>query len=159
MKTCHAVFYWIFLTVYSLFAHSVHLDIEDNGDSTITIKATIPSEGAAAGGKIVIKNKITGQPIIKDTIPESGELTIRIPNVPYTVTLDMGEEHTITKTGPLFNTQKNKDLIVQKIPQKESTDNGSDKSPPVNRLVIILIIAFGAALFGVLFGILKAKQG
>lgn len=158
MKKNHLICGCIFLTAYFLFAHSIRLEIEDNGNKTITIKAHIPSEGAAAGGKIIIKNKITGQPILKDTIPESGEITAKMPDVPYTVTLDMGDEHTITKTGPLKKTQKNNTLIVKKIQREENKIKADEKSPPVDRFLIILAIAMVVVIFGVLYGVLKAKK-
>lgn len=159
MKKSFATFVCMFLSVFSLFGHSVRMEIVDNGDSTITIKAYIPSEGAATGSKIIIKNKITGQPILKDTIPESGEITAKMPEVPYTVTLDMGDEHTITKTGPLRKTQTSNTLIVKKIQREENKNKADEKSPPVDRFLIILAIAMVVVIFGVLYGVLKVIKG
>jgi len=154
----------VFLTIIlfvcgSSFAHNIVLMVEDNGDGTIHIGAGVSTGESIAGSKIVLKDKNTGQPLLRDTIPESGEINVKMPEVPYTVTLDMGDEHTITKTGPLRKTQTSNTLIVKKIQREENKNKVDAKSPPVDRFLIILAIAMVVVIFGVLYGVLQVIKG
>jgi hypothetical protein len=82
------------------YAHSVELFVEDNGDGTIYIEAGVSTGGPAAGAKVIIRDKETTQPLLTFSMPDSGKINVPMPKVPYTVTLDMGAGHIVTRTGP-----------------------------------------------------------
>jgi hypothetical protein len=88
------------LQVTQVFAHSVELFVSDNRDGTILIKAAESDGDPVTGAAIVIRNKETTQPILTLTMPDSGKVNVPMPKVPYSVTVDAGSGHTVTKAGP-----------------------------------------------------------
>ena len=75
-----------------LFAHSPLLTVEDNGDGTIYVQGGFSNGASAAGVKLYLTDKASGQKIWEGEFPDVGELNLPIPNVPYTVTFDAGPE-------------------------------------------------------------------
>ncbi len=81
-------------------AHKPLIAVEDNMDGTIYIEAAFSDGSSAAGPKIVFKEEATGKTLAEERIGEDGTLELKKPSVPYTVTLDAGEGHTVTVDGP-----------------------------------------------------------
>ena len=81
-------------------AHSPLLTVEDNGDGTIYVQGGFSNGASAAGVKLYLTDKATGQKIWDGEFPEVGEINLAMPNVPYTVTFDAGPGHIIVKDGP-----------------------------------------------------------
>ncbi|MEW6141407.1 MAG: hypothetical protein AB1733_24555 [Thermodesulfobacteriota bacterium] len=81
-------------------AHKPLLSVGDNQDGTISIEASFSDGSSAAGHKIILKDEKTGAVISEQRVGEDGTLDLKKPTVPYTVTLDAGEGHKVTKTGP-----------------------------------------------------------
>jgi hypothetical protein len=81
-------------------AHKPLLAVEDNEDGTIYCEAGFSDGSSAAGHKIALKEEKTGKVISEHKVAEDGTLELKKPDVPYTVTLDAGEGHTVTQTGP-----------------------------------------------------------
>lgn len=93
----------IFMTLClasQLFAHRVLIMIDDNADGTVYIETGLSSGGSAAGAKLFLTDRATGRPLYQGVVPDSGNITIPRPNVPYSVSLSMGDGHTITQKGP-----------------------------------------------------------
>ena len=86
--------------VSSASAHNALLFVEDNGNGSIYIEAGISTGESPAGSKIIIRDKATGQPLSTFVVPDSAKIYTPMPAVPYTVTLDMGVGHIVTKSGP-----------------------------------------------------------
>ncbi len=105
----------------SAFAHRTLLMVDDNGDGTIYIEAGLSTGGSAAGAKVILTDRATGRPLWQGEIPEEGSITTDRPAQPYSVTLSMGEGHTITQKGPAFVTAPT---------ESKSTESKSTESTP-----------------------------
>jgi hypothetical protein len=80
-------------------AHTLLLHISDNDDDTITIKGEF-STGEGASGALVKLQAVGSQEILlQQRLPDSSELVLSIPNVPYEVILDGGPGHQISRKG------------------------------------------------------------
>lgn len=99
MKKIFIVFVLMMCSIM-LFAHSPLLTVEDNGDGTIYVQGGFSNGASAAGVKLYLTDKASGQKIWEGEFPDVGELNLPIPNVPYTVTFDAGPGHIIVKDGP-----------------------------------------------------------
>lgn len=96
-----AVFGIIILVIGSAVqAHKPLLAVEDNQDGTIYIEAGFSDGSSAAGHKILLKEEASGKLISEHRVGEDGTLELKKPTVPYTVTLDAGEGHAVTREGP-----------------------------------------------------------
>jgi hypothetical protein len=84
-------------------AHKALLSVGDNQDGTISVEAGFSDGSSAAGHKIVLKDEKTGITISEQRVGEDGRLELKKPSVPYTVTLDAGEGHIVTKPGPALS--------------------------------------------------------
>lgn len=114
MSKLIAIFMTLCLTT-QLFAHRVLLMVDDNADGTVYIETGLSSGGSAAGAKLFLTDRATGRPLYQGVIPDSGNITIPRPSVPYSVSLSMGDGHTITQKGPELLP------IEEKIETDEST--------------------------------------
>ncbi len=81
-------------------AHKPLLAVEDNMDGTMYIEGAFSDGSSAAGHQILIKDKQTGKTLSEQRVGEDGTLELKKPSVPFTVTLDAGEGHTVTVDGP-----------------------------------------------------------
>lgn len=84
----------------ALWAHTPLLVVEDNGDGTIYIEAGFSNGASAAGTDIIIKLKSTDEVFWEGVMGEDYVET-EMPSEPYTVTLDAGPGHVVTKDGPV----------------------------------------------------------
>jgi hypothetical protein len=82
----------------ALWAHTPLLVVEDNGDGTLYIEAGF-SNGASAAGTDVLLKSLDGEVLWQGKMSED-YLEVEMPSVPYTVTLDAGPGHIVTKDGP-----------------------------------------------------------
>jgi hypothetical protein len=87
-------------------AHKPLLSVGDNQDGTISIEAGFSDGSSAAGHKIILKDEKTQAIISEQRVGEDGTLQLKKPSVPYTVTLDAGVGHIVTKTGPSLSTSE-----------------------------------------------------
>ncbi len=81
-------------------AHKPLLSVSDNNDGMMSIEAGFSDGGSAAGHKIILKNQDTGEVLLETRVGEDGSLELKKPSVNFTVTLDAGEGHVVTKVGP-----------------------------------------------------------
>jgi hypothetical protein len=134
-----------FLCIFSVSvsrAHDAELFIEDNGDGTVFIQAGVSTGGPAAGASVIIRDKATTQPLQTFIVPDSGKINAPIPKVPYTVTLDMGAGHVLTRTGPLPGGIE-KQNPAKKDPAKPLQQKGmtmEDKLVPLSAAVVLLFV-------------------
>ena len=130
----------VILFAPAAFAHAALLFVEDNADGSIYIEAGISTGESAEGALIFIKDKTTGQTLSRLALPDSGKLNLPMPAVPYTVTLDMGEGHQVTKTGPL------KAAPVAEVSAVTAASSNAYKKPPTPLIIggLILFLALGA---------------
>ncbi len=83
------------------FGHSVLLMVEGNDDGTIYVEAGLSTGNSVEGAKLFLLEKATGRPLWQGAMPDSGNVTIPQPKVPYMVTLKVSKGHEVTKSGPL----------------------------------------------------------
>jgi hypothetical protein len=83
----------------ALWAHTPLLVVEDNEDGTIYIEAGFSNGASAAGTDIIIRSKATEEILWQGKMGEDG-MDVEMPGEPYTVTLDAGPGHIVTKEGP-----------------------------------------------------------
>ncbi|QEJ97758.1 hypothetical protein [Treponema phagedenis] len=102
-----------------LFAHTPLLTVEDNGDGTIYVQGGFSNGASAAGVKLYLTDKNTGEKLWDGEFPAVGEIDLEIPAVPYTVTFDAGPGHVVVKDGPLY--ERGADDAPA---QKDATENG-----------------------------------
>lgn len=93
--------FFVLLFCYgAVFAHSPLLSVEANSDGTLYVEGGFSNGSSAAGVKLYLKDKETGEVLWEGVFPENGSIILPIPNAPYTVTFDGGPGHLITKDGP-----------------------------------------------------------
>jgi len=80
-------------------AHTLLLHVSDNDDDTLTVKGEF-STGEGASGALVKLQALGSQEIVfQQRLPDSSELIVAIPKVPYEVILDGGPGHQVTRKG------------------------------------------------------------
>ncbi|NVJ54699.1 MAG: hypothetical protein HWD90_13525 [Campylobacteraceae bacterium] len=89
----------ILLLPATLYSHSLLLNIFDNNDGTITVEGMFNTGESAAGAFVKLKATNSGEILYEKRLPDSNELTIKIPKVQYQVFLDGGPGHTVIKEG------------------------------------------------------------
>lgn len=84
----------------SLRAHEPYLLLTANADGTFTVEAGFSDGLSAQGLKIAVRDRGTGELLSEHRLPESAELRLKAPAVPYRVEFDGGTGHRISKPGP-----------------------------------------------------------
>jgi hypothetical protein len=107
------LFFIVIVGLAPVYAHTPLLFLEDNGDGTLFIQTGLSTGESSGGSKIIVREKETGQPLSDFSMPNSGKINIPLPKAPYTVTLDMGAGHTVTKTGPFTGATIGKDSALK----------------------------------------------
>lgn len=90
----------LLLIPVALWAHTPLLVVEDNEDGTIFIEAGFSNGASAAGTAIILRSKATDEVLWEGKMVEEGAMDIPMPSEPYTVTLNAGPGHVVTKDGP-----------------------------------------------------------
>lgn len=119
------VFFGLLLFCSSLLSHDLELDIVDNGDNTILIKADL--DGVAVGAVLQLESLITGEVLYKNRFPKDGKLLVDIPKEPYLIVgkETENEDHgTIVKgiepkEGFSKYLNSKADEVLEKITQRE----------------------------------------
>ena len=129
MRKLSTLFITIALLSTATFAHRMLLMVEDNDDGTIYIEAGLSTGNVPAGARIILKDKSSGRPLWQGKVPSNGRLNVKQPTKAYTVTLDAGAGHAVTKEGPL-----NSAPVSQKVTpisysnEPDSTDGKGDSA-------------------------------
>ncbi len=141
---------YIILTVTSIFAHRTILMVEDNGDGTLYIEAGLSTGKTAEGAKLTLLEKSSGKPLWQGVIPDSGNLSVPQPTVPYNVTLKMSKGHEVTKTGPVAQAHQ-KDVQPKESQLTESSVLEIEEAEKSSfRLIVtfsVMIIAAAAGFY------------
>jgi len=87
------------LLVSFLEAHTLMMNIANNGDGTITVVGEFSTGELAAGAMVRLESLVSGSTLFKQRLGVEGELAIPIPKEPYQVVLDGGPGHVIVKEG------------------------------------------------------------
>ncbi|MFM1919478.1 MAG: hypothetical protein RLZZ303_1112 [Candidatus Hydrogenedentota bacterium] len=82
------------------YAHTVFLFLEIEDDGRLRIETGFSDGGTGAGLPVEIRDAASGEVLETVTMPEDGVTHAVVPGSPYTVVLDAGEGHRVTKPGP-----------------------------------------------------------
>jgi hypothetical protein len=81
-------------------AHTVFLFLSIDDAGKLRIESGFSDGGTGEGLPVEVRHAETGVVLDAFPMPESGVAQRDAPSVPYTVTLDAGEGHKVTKPGP-----------------------------------------------------------
>ncbi len=164
MNLLKTILILVVLTTLS-YSHAILLMVEKENDSTLYIEGGLSTGRVPAGASIVLNAKATGRPLFEGALPESGNILVPMPTQPYTVTLNLSEGHSETKSGPLHkkeaSTTKNTVVPAEKKTTKEEvkTDETATKETdaPQKGNYLTWIMLGVAILIGFLMGF-KGKK-
>jgi hypothetical protein len=129
MKTIVSALALTLLGTSLLWGHQPLLDIEDNGDGTIYVSVGFSNGDSGAGHKVSLISKINGRVLKEVTVPETGDLDVPIPDVPYIVQFDGGAPgHIVKKSGP----RKSKQASLK---AKKQQTNRTDRTEKVTKAI------------------------
>lgn len=80
-------------------AHSLHLEVSDNGDGTMLIRGAFSTGETAAGAMVRLVARSSGTVLTELRLPTLGEIELPIPAEPYDIVLDGGPGHGVRKAG------------------------------------------------------------
>jgi hypothetical protein len=80
-------------------AHTLYMNVMDNGDGTVTVEGMFSTGGSAAGLALILEDK-DGNILKKMKMDEFGEAVFEKPAFPYTIFLDGGPGHRVRQEGP-----------------------------------------------------------
>ena len=129
----------------SLYSHSLLLNIMDNEDGSIIISGGFNTGESAAGAMVRLKATSSGEILYEKRLGSEGEVSIKIPKIPYQVILDGGKGHTIVKDG--IPPKEGFILKEKKQKKRARTDAGISSN---NAVLVSISIAF-ILLFATIF--------
>ena len=88
------------LLAWPAVAHTVFLFVSIDDAGKLRIESGFSDGGTGGGLPVEVRHAETGVVLDAFPMPESGVAQRDAPSVPYTVTLDAGEGHKVTKPGP-----------------------------------------------------------
>ena len=132
------LFILIFIPI-SLFAHSLIINLIDNEDGTITIVGAFSTGESASGALVKIQANESKKILLEKRLDDESEITIKIPDIPYTVILDGGSGHSISKEGiaPKEGFKKS-----EKVKTKAKTKENKQVNPTLKILFSIAFLLF-----------------
>ncbi len=80
-------------------AHTLYMNVLDNGDGTVTVEGLFSTGGSAAGLPLILEDN-EGNILKKMKMDEFGEASFEKPAVPYIIFLDGGPGHRVRQEGP-----------------------------------------------------------
>ncbi len=139
----------LMLLPLSLYSHSLLLNIMDNDDGSIMISGGFNTGESAAGAMVRVKATSSDEILYEKRLGSEGEVSIKIPKIPYQVILDGGKGHTIVKDGI-----PPKEGFIKKEKEKEKEKKKKARSDAKistsNAVIVSIIIAF-ILLFATIF--------
>ena len=141
-----------------LLAHSLLLSVYDNQDGTISIEGYFNTGESAAGAFIRLKAIETNEILFEQRLPDSSELTVKIPEIEYQIILDGGPGHTVIEKGiaPEGGFKKVTAAPATKKSEKQKDRSGKmsmqlSSSPAVNISIIVgFVLLFATIMVGIL---------
>lgn len=152
MKTLKCLLLLLVLISLS-FSHSILLMVDIESDSTIYIEGGLSTGRVPAGATITITEKASGRPIWEGAMPDSGNITLPLPEKPYTVSLNLSEGHSVTKSGPLKPKKSEPEVTKdEKVKDSEQVTHSGSTTKIITISFLIL-----AVLIGFLFGFKRKR--
>ncbi len=136
------------------FSHKILLMVDIDSDSTIYIEGGLSTGRIPAGATISVTEKASGRPLWQGAMPDSGNLTLPLPEKPYTVSLNLSEGHSVTQSGPM---KKNDIKEIKNENKKEKSDTPEVSHEGSASKIITILLLVAAVLIGFVFGF-KRKQ-
>ncbi|RXJ99204.1 hypothetical protein CRU98_07525 [Arcobacter sp. CECT 8986] len=136
-----------FITI-NLSAHELLVDIVNNKNNTITVKAQFDTKQKASEAMLKVESLVSGELLYKKRLPYESQLTIKIPKEQYQIVIDAGEEQ-IVKEGIAPNEGFSK-FATKEVLEKLSK-NKEDHEDLSNTLIIFLFIGFILILLAIYF--------
>lgn len=136
----------LMLLPISLYSHSLLLNIMDNEDGTIMVGGAFNTGESAAGAIIRLESTSSDEILYKKRLGNEGEVTIKIPKIPYQIVLDGGEGHTIIKDG----IPPKGGFIIQKTEEKKKKSRGDVNISTSPAIIVSILLAF-ILLFATIF--------
>lgn len=142
----YLILFLLFLLNTNINAHELEVNIIDNKNNTITIKALVNTGESAAGILVKLEDKKTKEVIFQKRLPSNNQLTTDIPKSDYIIVFDEGDDDLTIKEGipPKEGFQK------QKIEQKKTKSRTNTQVSASNAVTISITIAF-LLLFATIF--------
>ncbi|NCB82310.1 MAG: hypothetical protein EOM38_07880 [Bacilli bacterium] len=82
-----------------LYAHTLVLHVGDNEDGTLSIKGEFSTGESAAGALVKLKALGSEEILMQQRLPDSSEVVLEIPHIPYEIILDGGPGHQAHREG------------------------------------------------------------
>ncbi|NCD11065.1 MAG: hypothetical protein EOL93_00815 [Epsilonproteobacteria bacterium] len=82
-----------------LYAHTLLMHVGDNDDGTLSIKGEFSTGESAAGALVKLKILGSEEILAQQRLPDSSELVLEIPKIPYEIILDGGPGHQVRREG------------------------------------------------------------
>lgn len=141
----------ILLLPATLYSHSLLLNVFDNNDGTITVEGMFNTGESAAGAFVKLKATNSGEILYEKRLPDSNELTIKIPKVQYQVLLDGGPGHTVTKEGipPKGGFIKEEKKAKKKNNSKRTNTTISSSNAVTISIVVAFILLFATIFISI----------
>lgn len=136
-------FILISLCSVNLYSHTLLLDILNNENNTITIAGGFSTGEDAQGALIKVEALNSKRNLFEKRLPDTSEITIKIPDIAYQVILDAGQGHILKKIGPAPKNGFKKDTIKKESTNKSNTQN----SIAVNISIILAFFLLFATIF------------
>lgn len=139
---------FIAIITINLSAHELLVDIVNNKNNTITVKAQFDTKQKASEAMLKVESLVSGELLYKKRLPYESQLTIKIPKEQYQIVIDAGEEQ-IVKEGVAPNEGFSK-FATKEVLEKLSK-NKEDHEDLSNTLIIFLFIGFILILLAIYF--------
>ncbi len=143
--------FWLMITIIPtlVWAHTLLLQVGDNDDDTLNIKGEFSTGEGASGALVKLRALGTQEILFQQRLPDSSELTVAIPKVPYEIILDGGAGHQVRRDGiaPKGGFEKSE---AQKGAATQARSSKPDSSSIPLALSVCLGVAFmllGATIF------------
>jgi len=117
----------------------------DNEDGSIMISGGFNTGESAAGAMVRVKATSSDEILYEKRLGSEGEVSIKIPKIPYQVILDGGKGHTIVKDGI-----PPKEGFIKKEKEEKKKARSDAKISTSNAVIVSIIIAF-ILLFATIF--------
>ncbi len=150
--------YLLFLLLPAfLYAHTLILNVKDNKNNTITVKGFFDTGELASEALIRLEALATGEILYKKRLPQSSELTIKIPTEPYQIVLDAGPEFQEVAKGiaPINGFTKN---IKSNNEKKELSKPRDEDDEWSTALTVTIFLAFSLLFLAIVISIINTNR-
>lgn len=130
-----------------LYAHTLLVNVIDNGDDSMTVVGEFSTGELAAGALVRLESLVSGEVLFRQRLPEESELTLPIPSEPYQVVLDGGPGHQVVRRGIPPKEGFSVSVDAQNVPKLSQPKDGNEAwSMPVIFFFCASWVLFGVGL-------------